>query len=162
MVFCKFTKGKGVWKFNCSLLKDSNYLELVNDLIDLVKKDYGVPVYNLDNIHQIADTDLHIKLNDSEFLEMLLLKIRGETIKYASNLKKGQETREQQLISDIELLENLNISNIVAELEGKRIELQGLKVKGAYVSLRVQWLKEGEKPSKYFLPWARIHKDSYS
>ena len=67
-------------------------------------------MYNLDNIHQIADTDLHIKLNNSEFLEMLLLKIRGETIKYASNLKKGQETREQQLISDIELLENSNIS----------------------------------------------------
>ena len=36
LVFCKFTKGKGVWKFNCSLLKDSNYLELVNNLIDLV------------------------------------------------------------------------------------------------------------------------------
>ena len=136
MFFCKFTKGKGVWKFNCSLLKDSIYLELVNNLIDLVKKDYAVPVYNLDNIHQIGDTNLHIELNDSEFLEMLLLKIRGETIKYASNLKKGHEIREQQLISDIELLENSNISNNVAELEEKRIELQGLrenKVKGAYV-----------------------------
>ena len=153
MVFCKFTKGKRVWKFNCSLLKDSNYLELVNNSIDLVLKDCAVPVNNLDNIHQIADTDLHIKLNDSEFLEMLLLKIRVENIKYASNLQKGQETREQQLISDIELLENSNISNNAAELKGKRIELQGLrenKVKRAYVRSRVQWLKEGEKTSKYF------------
>ena len=41
----------------------------------------------------------------------------------------------------------------MAELEGLRIELQGLrenKVKGAYVRSRVQWLKDGEKPSKYF------------
>ena len=45
------------------------------------------------------------------------------------------------------------MSNNVAELEGKRTELQGLrenKVKWAYVRLRVQWFKEGEKPSKYF------------
>ena len=45
------------------------------------------------------------------------------------------------------------MSNNVAKLEGKRIELQGLrenKVKGAYVRSRVQWLKNGEKPSKYF------------
>ena len=39
-------------------------------------------------------------------------------------------------------------------LEGKGIEFQGLrenKVKRAYVRTRVQWLKEQEKPSKYFV-----------
>ena len=97
MFFCKFTKGKGVWKFNCSLLKDSIYLELVNNLIALVKKDYAVPVYNLDNIHQIGDTDLHIELNNSEFLEMLLLKIRGQTIKCAPNLKKVKKLENNNL-----------------------------------------------------------------
>ena len=43
------------------------------------------------------------------------------------------------------MLENLNTSNNEADLEGKRIELQGLrenKVKGAYVRSRIQWLKE--------------------
>ena len=44
------------------------------------------------------------------------------------------------------------MSNNVAELQGKRIELQGLrenKVKETYVRSKVQWLKEGEK-RKYF------------
>ena len=113
----------------------------------------NVPVYNFDNRHRISDSDLQIKINDSKFLETLLLIIRGETIKYASNLKKKQDLQEQILLSHIETLENSNSDSNLTELETKKTELQKLrenKVKGAYVRSRVQWLKEGEKPSKFF------------
>ena len=63
-----FKLGKGVWKFNCSLLTHPDYVKLINDAIMTVKKQYAVPVYGL--------------------LETLLLKMRGDTIKYASKLKK--------------------------------------------------------------------------
>ena len=46
----KFERGWGLWKLNCSLLKEQSYLVLVNSIIDEEKQKYSVPVYNLDHI----------------------------------------------------------------------------------------------------------------
>ena len=70
-----FTRGPGLWKFNCSLLKDTNYVKLVNEIIDNEKIKYAVPIYNPNNILNLNETDLHLTINDSLFLEMLLLSI---------------------------------------------------------------------------------------
>ena len=34
IAMCKFKKGRGLWKFNCSLLKNKDYLICINNLID--------------------------------------------------------------------------------------------------------------------------------
>ena len=83
-----FEWGRGIWKFNCSLLKDKAYLITINNLTDQEKLKYAVPIYNQDNIMQIPDSNIYFTISDSEFLEVLLLQIRGETVKYAEKEKK--------------------------------------------------------------------------
>ena len=76
---CQFIRGKGTWKFNCSLLKDKQYLIMVNELINQEKLDYAAKVYNPSNINKINDSDLTLSIHESLFVEHLLTKIRGET-----------------------------------------------------------------------------------
>ena len=76
MTFCKFKRGKGVCKFNCSLLKDSEYIQQGNKTINVTRQQYAIPVYNPCNIENISDSDIHFVIDDSEFLEVLLLKSR--------------------------------------------------------------------------------------
>ena len=43
-----FVKGKGLWKFNVSLLKDKTYVETVKKCINDIKEQYMLPIYNAD------------------------------------------------------------------------------------------------------------------
>ena len=107
-----FSRGPGVWKFNTSLLKDQEYIAFVKNWIRDEKLRYAAPVYNLENIHNIPDDNLHLKIDYDLFLEMLLLRIRGETIKYASHKKKLRKEIENNLLSEIDSLEkNLRSDN---------------------------------------------------
>ena len=60
----KFERGKGVWKFNCALLKDKNYLMKINFIIDDQLIQYSVPVYNIENINSIPKSDLPFTIED--------------------------------------------------------------------------------------------------
>ena len=65
-------------------------------------------MYNFDNLENIDDSDIHLTIDFDLFLEMILLRIRGETIKYASFKKKKTLQKEQDLIQNIETLEQIN------------------------------------------------------
>ena len=56
--FIPFVHGKGLWKFNNSLLYDLEYSNIVKKKILEVKKQYGALVYNFENIHEISNDDL--------------------------------------------------------------------------------------------------------
>ena len=150
----KFICGKGIWKFNNSHLENPKYLDRINEVITEEIQKYAIPVYNLDFLRN-RFSDIEMTIDDDTFLEMLLLRIRGETIKFASYEKKKKMHQESRLIKDIETLESseiLQASNMEL-LNDKRQELQKLrdiKMKGELVRSRQQWLKDGEKPSKYF------------
>ena len=60
-------------------------------------------VYNPINVASIPNSELQFIIANDTFLKILLLKIRGETIKFASALKK--ESNELELETDIEDLE---------------------------------------------------------
>ena len=95
-----FKQGKGVWKFTCSLLTHPDYLKLSNDAIMTVKKQYAAPVYDLENLASVPDTDINFSMRDDvfEYTKLKhLLKMRGDTIKYASKLKRAISAREQAL-----------------------------------------------------------------
>ena len=81
--FNEFQRGRGLWKFNNDLLKDPTYLEIVKKCILRVKKQYCVPVYDMENIENIKNDSIQFTINDQLFLEILLLEIRGKTISYS-------------------------------------------------------------------------------
>ena len=148
-----FARGRGTWKFNNSLLQNKDYLNLVNKIIDEEKEKYCLPVYNPNYIKE-SFNDIVFSVDDDLFLETLFLRIRGETIKFASFLKKKQKNHEQNLLQDIAHLENTSLGQSNLDLlDDKKSELENLrkeKVKGNMARARIQWLNEGEKPTSFF------------
>lgn len=85
----QFVRDRPLWKFNNSLLKDKEYVEIVKKVISEVKKQYVLPVYNYDNIDEVSPEMLQFQISDQMFFEMILLEIRGKTISYSSYKKKA-------------------------------------------------------------------------
>ena len=111
--FVQFEKGKPLWKDNNSLLHDKQYIDTLNAKVDDIKKQYALPVYNLDQILKIPDDQVQFTINDQLFLETVLMEIKGKSISYSSYKKTETEKREKELISKIKLLEaNLSQTNI--------------------------------------------------
>ena len=82
-----FKQGKVLLIFNNSLLKDGNYLELVNNLIQEEKINYALPIYDLDFLK--ANDSIKMSIDSDQFLEILFLRILGETIKFTTNTKSN-------------------------------------------------------------------------
>ena len=152
VILNSFERGPGTWKLNTNLLKDEDYLTMVKAMVQSEKLKYAVPVYNMDKLEYILDDNLHLTIGDDTFLEMLLLRIRGETIKFASCKRKKQDVEEKRLIDEIEKIEN-NITVDLNLLENKKRQLQNIReerMEGTKIRSRVEWLGQGEKPTKYF------------
>ena len=71
-------KGKGLWKFNDSLLHDTEYVQLVKKQIKDVKEQYSVHVYNKETLRDIDNLDIQLIIDDQLFLEILLTEIRDK------------------------------------------------------------------------------------
>ena len=101
----EFRHGKGLWKFNNSLLQDTDYLELINNVIDNTKEQYAAFIYNRNNLNDIPDNEIYLTINDQLFLETVLMEIRAKTISYASFKKRQTQDNEEKLKKEIESLE---------------------------------------------------------
>ena len=75
-----------------------------------LKKQYALPVYDIENIQNIHDQQIQFMIKDQLFLETLLMELRGKSIYYSSFKKKQEEKTEKELIKKIESLE-ANLSN---------------------------------------------------
>ena len=149
---CEFKHGRGYWKFNNSLLKNQDYLNMINKTIEEEKIKYALPVYSMNYITG-SNESIEFSIPCDLFLETLLMRIRGESIKFASRLRRNRDLQEKHLLKGILVLEqnldheNMNILNEKkAALENIRKE----KVNGIVTRSRIQWLSEGEKPSSFF------------
>ena len=152
LCICKFKRGCGLWKLNGSLLKNKDYLILINNLIDSEKLANSVLVYNPINVASIPNSELQFTIADDTFLEIFLLKIRGETIKFVSPLKKNTNELELKLETDIEDLKTNCFLGSIEKLYDKKHELQNIrenKIQAIKICSRANWLKDGEKLSKY-------------
>ena len=101
----------------------------------------------------MEDTDIHFTIPDPTFLEMLLLNIRGNTIKYSSKLKKQSNEKEDKLIKEIKYLEgmsNNDNANLITSKKDELEELQEVKSRGFMIRSRVQDIQMNEKPTKFF------------
>ena len=143
------TRGKGFWKFNLSLLKDKKYAEMVKNCIKKVETQYRTP--------QSTDEDKQYTIDDQLIFEMIKLEIRGQTIKYCSELKRKRTEKENQLenqISNLEIvIQETPLQEKLEELEEKRITLEKIRedrVKALMISSKARWVEHGEKPTRYF------------
>ena len=152
-------RGRGYWKFNNTLLKDKDYVSLIKNTIDDVKKTYVSNENNL-NHGNISNEEIQFHINDQLFLETLLMMIRGNTIKYSSEKKKKRLKEEKTLEEDIKRLENelyengININNqTVADLVQKQnqlINVRNEKIEGVMLRSKCRYMDLGEKPTNYF------------
>ena len=56
---------------------------------------YALPVYNMAHI-TANNSNIDLTISYDLFLETLLMRIRGETIKFASHLKKKRDSQEKK------------------------------------------------------------------
>ena len=151
--FTNISHGKSYWKHNNSLLTELEYLKTMNKKILDVKKQYALPVYNIDEIDNIPNTEIQFNINDQLFLDVLLMELRGQSISYASFKNKQRNNLEKDLINKITYLENnLNETNY-GELDILKTELQDIrqeKLKGNLIRSRAEYIDKGERPTKYF------------
>ena len=69
-------------------MHDIEYIKIINDKIDEVKRQYALPVYDIENI---PDQQIQFTINGQLFLETLLIELRGKSISYSSYNKKNYD-----------------------------------------------------------------------
>lgn len=141
------------WKFNNSLLKDINYVNVIKKLILNIKQQYALPVYNIDNLENIENEQIQFMISDQLFFETLLLEIRGKSISYASYKKKHENNQEHEIIQKIQELESNISENSLFQIEELKTQLQDIrnkKIDGMMIRSRVNWIQNGEKGSRFF------------
>ena len=144
------TKRKTFWKFNNSLLKYSTFLENIKTVIKEIKLKYISPHLTTE------DSNDHNKyqsyLNPNLFLEVLLMEIRGECIRFASQLNKKDRIRENEIEEKLIQLHdnNVSISNEIETLENELKNIREKRMEGTLIRSRARWIQDGEKPTRYF------------
>ena len=131
-------RGRGVWKFNSSLLQDQVFQENVKDVIRKVK---------LEN----AKLDIQMQW------ELCKIKIREYSIKYAIDKHKKDKIeivnleQEYKLLSERECSASQEIIDKMKTINNKIDRWYTQKCKGAFIRSREKWLEKGERSTKYFL-----------
>ena len=141
-------KGPGLWKLNCSFLRDYLYVDEINHLIPTWIQEGRV---DLSDPRSVWDW---VKYN-----------IKKHSRKYSMNKCKQRREKEQQLNEELQTEhlvfesdpceQNLVALNILKE---KMEKLDEVKVEGIIVRSRARWHEHGEKNSKYFL---KLEKRNY-
>ena len=140
-------RGPGFWKMNTSFLTDVNYVNQIRTTIREVLSEYK------------NDTSV----NPSLLWEMIKLKIREQSLKYAADSKANMLRKEEELEKRINILQTLIESEVTGEQEKvdacreqevKKKDLERIieyRTKGAILRAKCRWHNEGEKNTKYFL-----------
>ena len=142
-----YARGPGLWKFNNSLLSDSDFCSLISARIT----DFSTCV---DNFLSIKD-----------WWDFFKRSLRAEIVSY-SKLKRRELFHERvkltnRLISCKQRLcqgDNSVVSTIVS-LESRLKELTLRDLEGAKIRSRVQWFEDGEKPTRFFFKLERERMD---
>ena len=135
-------RGKGYWKLNSSIIKDQEYQQLINGIIE-----------------NTCDTYQGI-LSDGHLWELLKLRIKEHSIRYCvlKARRKKDEAKEIEYklnILDKKIAQNAqDINKLLQERDVLKQEFDLLladKAKGAQIRSRAQWIEKGEKSNAYFL-----------
>lgn len=134
-------RGPGYWKLNTSLLSEIEYIERIKSTIAQVQKEYE----NDDNV------------DDSLLWEMIKLKVRESSIRYAKRKKTLMKNQEAKLENEItQLTKVLKSENTSSHEKSKAIEsldnkkrqfeiINEYTTKGTIIRSRAGWYNEGKK-----------------
>ena len=132
-------RGHGFWKFNNSLLKDSDYICIVKNIISYVKQENPFE-------------------NKSLLWEYLKCRIRTETMTYSSIKAKHRRAEECLMADKLKYLEECLCSNSDPKINEEYLNLKQRledfefeKTKGTILRSKAKFAEEGEKNSRYFL-----------
>ena len=134
------TRGRGFWKFNNKLLKDTHYVALIKDLMN----------------KEIVENSHYV---DKGFLwDYIKMRVRSETMTYTGTIQKLKRDNMKKIMDEIEKLDieyaNNPNDNTYLQLETAKTELENInkeKLASSVFRSKCEWAEEGERNSKYFL-----------
>ena len=148
-----FSRGRGFWKFNVSLLKDREYIKKVKETIRSLKEEYAA----CENWENFDDMNIQFTIDDNIFFELLLMKIREMTIKFSSIKKKERKSELELLTNQINFVKDIYeesknsvIYDIMEDLNRDLEKYRAYEMEGLLQRTRAKWIEYGEKPSRYF------------
>ena len=155
----KNIKGKGLWKLNSELLKNTELVQQIEAGILLMVEIHACTPYSPEFVKNFDKNNNTFMVSIDVFWEVLLTHLRGILISFAARKKGEGSNREEKLVKDIQALDELFIldmtdSILEKNLNEKKRELETLrdiKLKGSFVRSRVKDYNLGEKPNKHFL-----------
>ena len=100
----KQTRGRGLFKFNASLLKDPDYVKLVKNAMKETVCEYAIPIYREEYVNG-NPARVELTISSSLFFEVLMLTLRRETVSFGIRKKKMEKEQEIQLESAISQME---------------------------------------------------------
>ena len=136
-----FLRGPGYWRFNNSFLKNTDFVDKMNNLLDQYTSNEVSA--NTSMIEKWELCKVEIRNFCTEFGKVLACKKRNEE----SQLYAQMLSTEKQLINSPtnEILQNQLLQ------QKQKLELIQLnKAKGAQVRARMKWIEDGERNTKYF------------
>ena len=131
-------RGRGLWKFNNSLLNNEDYVNKIH------KTHFQTCSY-------------YSKLTDKRlFWEMLKMEIRAASISFGKNLAKLTNCREMEITRRPQVLDEFICNNSVSfqvlnEFDDPKTELQTIytkKGKAAIFRSKCRWVEKGERPKQ--------------
>ena len=147
----KIDRGPGYWKMNNALLKERNYLDLINSTID-----------------NFIESEQNSNISNDLKWELLKLDIKETTINYS---KKRAITKKNNLLkwtNDLNDLEAIlarepNNNQLIQERARLLFNIEILdqeKTRSAYIRSKEKWIEEGDKHSKFFLNLEKVRSNS--
>ena len=148
---CLSKRGKGYWKFNSQLLRDTVYVDKVKQCIQETIGEYALDG-DVDDLF-----DIRFSCNDQVFFEVLKMKIRSLSIEYSIRRSKEQKALFVQLEKEIQKLEDrfnrCPDAAILDELNTKKLKFESERdniISGFLLRSRANWHENGEKCTEYF------------
>ena len=133
-------RGPGLWKFNCALLRDEIYIDVIRELLVTLKQRYS----NIDN--------------DALKWDVIKSEIRQFTIDYSKTQAKIRRQAEADLqieyTSAANAFEHDNCKANLEQLENIKMQIEAInaiKTAGAHIRSKAQFIEENEKNTSYFL-----------
>ena len=131
-------RGPGLWKFNNSLLQDTNFTEYISErMIALIEGIEHFPSVKL-------------------WWDFFKNSIKAEIVSFARTKRKNLSHDRVVLTNEIIRLKRLlvagdfSVSSEIRELESRLKELISKELSGVLFRSKARWLEEGERPTRFF------------